>query len=88
MPILNDSAVTYKVYIPPKDYACPITFQNDNFFGLPHLKSILTSTPIGQQLPELALKQKLILGIGHEEPIHTASTQDELDSAFLGTRSD
>ena len=78
LPILQKPAVTYDIIMPPVGYICPITIYDDHKYGLPYIKSIPKSTPIGQQLPEQALKQQWILSIGTEEPIHAASALDEI----------
>ena len=78
LPILHKPAVTYEVYLPSINSSCPITFHDDPTYGLPYVKNIPQSTPIGQQLPQQALKQQWVLGIGMEEPIHASSAHDEL----------
>ena len=78
LPILIEPAVTYEIYLPPVDHICPITFLNDDLYGLPYVRNISPTSPIGQQLPTAALKQQWILSIGSEEPIHASSATDEL----------
>ena len=77
LPILYEPAVMYKIYLPPLQDTCPLTFHDNEKYGLPYIKSIYPLTPIGQQLPVQALKQQWVLGIRHEEPIRAASAQDE-----------
>ena len=78
LPILQGPAVTFEIILPPVDYTCPITFYDDEVYGLPYVKSIPPNSPIGQQLPPAVLKQQWVLNIGMEEPIHAASAHDEL----------
>ena len=78
IPILQEPAVTYGIILPPIVCICPIKFYDDNTYGLPYVKNIPPSSPIGQQLPHQALKQQWILHIGNEEPIHAASALDDL----------
>ena len=80
---ISTTAVPYKIYLPPVDQICPITFLNDDTYGLPYVRCIPPTFPIGQQLPTAALKQQWILGIGTEEPIHVSLAHDE----FLHLRS-
>ena len=79
LPILIHPAVTFKVVLPPKDEICPITFHNDDIYGLPYVKHIPAHTPIGRQLPSPVLQQQWILGIGTEEPIHATSALEEFN---------
>ena len=37
LPILKEPAVTYEVYLPPIDQICPITFLDDDIYGLPYV---------------------------------------------------
>ena len=78
LPILQEPAVTFEVYLPPIDCSCPIKFLDDDQYGLPYVQSIPKTSPIGQQLPTTALKQQWILGIENEEPIHAQSAHEEL----------
>ena len=78
LPILHQPAVTFEVYLPPIDSICPIKFHDDNKYALPYVKTIPKNSPIGQQLPEAALKQQWVLGIKNEEPIHAHSAHEEL----------
>ena len=77
LPILHEPAVTYEVYLPPIDQPCPIKFHDDDKYGLPYVKIIHPTSPLGQQLPEKSLKDQWIFSLGNEEPIHAASAHDE-----------
>ena len=78
IPILKEPAVTYEVYLLPTDHICPITFLDDDVYGLPYVKNIPKSSAIGEQLPSQALTQQWILSLSTEEPIHASSAHDEL----------
>ena len=78
LPILQEPAVTFEVYLPPIDASCPIKFYDDDKYGLPYVRNIPKTSPIGQQLPAAALKQQWILSIENEEPIHAQSAHKEL----------
>ena len=78
LPILQQPAVTFEVYLPPINASCPIKFLDDDKYGLPYVQNIPKSSPIGQQLPHAVLKQQWILGIENEEPIHAQSAHEEL----------
>ena len=79
LPILHEPPVTNGIILPPFDYACPIKFYDDDKYGLPYVKHIPASTPIGQQLPVPARTQQWVLSIGTEEPIvHATSAHDEI----------
>ena len=48
----------YEIYLPPITSTCPLTFHDDKKYGLPFIKNIPPSTPIGHQLLVQALKQQ------------------------------
>ena len=77
--ILKEPTITYETILPSVEYVYPIKFYDDDTYGLLYVKIIPASTPIWQQLPNLALKQQWLLSIGTEEPIHhSISAHDEL----------
>ena len=78
IPILKEPSVTYKVYLPLTDHICPITFLDDDAYGLPYVKNILKSSPIREQLPTQALTQQWNLSLGTDELIHASSAHNEL----------
>ena len=80
--------ITFEVVLPLQDEICPITFHNDDIYGLPYIKHIPAHTPIGRQLPTPVLRQQWILGIGTEEPIHATSALEECNRLRLSHGND
>ena len=50
LPILQEPAVIFKVYLQTIESTCLIKFQDGEHYGLPYIQSIPKHSPTGQQL--------------------------------------
>ena len=73
LPILQHPITTFKIILPKMNENCTIKFYDDEFYGLPYIRSIPSTSFIGKQLPKTALTQQYIIALENEEPIHATS---------------
>ena len=50
LPILQELAIVFKVYLQTNESTCLIKFHDDEYYGLPYIQSIPKHSPTGQQL--------------------------------------